>query len=104
MVYCPVWAQEAPSGSSAGVPCFEVIPAAANVIPYGPILVDRCTGHTWVLARAEAGDAKGKSFAFRWFPLAIIPQEAVLAFPELPTPKPAPPPAPLPAELFKPIH
>jgi hypothetical protein len=45
-------------------PCFHVIEGQANVPPGAPVLVDRCTGNTFVLVRA-----KGGATAYRWAPI-----------------------------------
>lgn len=44
---------------SASAPCFELIPAHARIEPQVPMLVDKCTGRTWLLTRSRRG-------AFRW--------------------------------------
>lgn len=62
-------------------PCFAVIPAAAEAAPFGPILLDRCTGTTWLLAKQQAVDASGqrlRGFVRRWHPLSSSGEEAVL--------------------------
>ena len=41
-----------------GAVCFEVIPARPNIEPPVPILIDKCSGRSWVLIR------NGKSY--RW--------------------------------------
>jgi hypothetical protein len=65
--------------------CYEVVSTTASTLPYAPLLVDRCTGRTWLLAGDRVADAQGKptgAFAFRWHPLGNTAEEAVLAFPE----------------------
>lgn len=44
---------------TASAPCFELIPAHARIEPQAPMLVDKCSGRTWVLVRSKRG-------AFRW--------------------------------------
>ena len=50
-------AAQAQGGGSASV-CFEVIAARPNVEPPAPIMIDKCSGRSWVLIR------NGKSY--RW--------------------------------------
>jgi hypothetical protein len=79
---------EKPAASAPASPstlCYEVVSTTASTLPYAPILVDRCTGRTWLLAGDRVADAQGKptgAFAFRWHPLGNTAEEAVLAFPE----------------------
>ncbi len=48
-----------------GPPCYELLPAEANVLPASPILINKCTGQTYVLARARSGAA------YQWVPIAV---------------------------------
>ncbi len=41
----------------------------------GSILLDRCTGNSWVLARTRLGDGRETT---RWFPLAVESAEIVI--------------------------
>jgi hypothetical protein len=50
---------------NADTVCFEVIPARPNIEPPAPIMIDKCSGRSWVLLR------NGKSY--RW---SIISLEA----------------------------
>jgi hypothetical protein len=82
----PAFAQDAASKPTTfdGV-CFDVVPTTGNAAPFGPILVNRCTGATWLLAREPVSDAKGKTtnnFSFAWSPLEIERSPAILGFPE----------------------
>jgi hypothetical protein len=59
--------------------CYEVI--QPNISPFAPILLDRCTGFTWVLIRHPLTDARGRAtsqFIYRWAPLGLDSTEAVL--------------------------
>ena len=49
-------------------PCFRVIEGHADVPPAAPMLVDRCSGETFVLMRSRRGD--DKSVRFEWLPIA----------------------------------
>jgi hypothetical protein len=44
---------------TASAPCFELIPARARIEPPVPMLVDKCSGRTWMLVRS------GRA-AYRW--------------------------------------
>jgi hypothetical protein len=47
-----------------------------------PILLNKCTGQTWVLTTTTLLDANSQqtnSYAFRWFPLAANTGEAVIS-------------------------
>lgn len=48
-------------------PCFQVIAGQADVAPAAPMLVDRCTGETFVLVRGPRNDGKAASYV--WTPL-----------------------------------
>ena len=79
----PAWAQGTPSillGPGATSPCFDVVPMTDNAVPYGPIMINRCTGVTWLLVRENVFDTKGNptgKFAFRWHPLSSAGNEAI---------------------------
>jgi hypothetical protein len=49
----------AAAAQTASAPCFELIPARARIEPPAPMLVDKCSGRTWLLTRSARG-------AFRW--------------------------------------
>jgi hypothetical protein len=36
-------------------PCYELIPARAKIDPPAPMLVDKCSGRTWLLTRGARG-------------------------------------------------
>jgi hypothetical protein len=44
---------------TASAPCYEFVPARPRIEPPAPMLVDRCSGRTWLLARSGRG-------AYRW--------------------------------------
>ncbi len=54
----PAGANDAALAQGAGPACFEVIAARPNVEPPAPIMIDKCSGRSWVLIR------NGKSY--RW--------------------------------------
>ena len=47
-------AQEEPAAPSSA--CFAVIEAQPGVLPAAPILVDRCSGQTFILTKKRRGD------------------------------------------------
>lgn len=53
----PGVAQPASSAST----CFEILPAERNVVPASPILLNKCTGSTYVLTR--------KRSRYEWVPI-----------------------------------
>jgi hypothetical protein len=55
---------------SAETMCFEIIPPSSSVLPHAPVLLNRCTGKTWLMERH-----RGPGFASRlygWVPIATI--------------------------------
>jgi hypothetical protein len=56
--------------------CFTIaMTNAANGGSLGSILLDRCTGNSWVLARTRLGDGRETT---RWFPLKVETAEIVI--------------------------
>lgn len=43
----------------ASSPCYELIPARPRIEPAAPMLVDKCSGRTWLLTKAGRG-------GYRW--------------------------------------
>jgi hypothetical protein len=81
--------QAAPSPSSspfAGLPdppppaeCFEYI--EPKMLPVAPMLLNRCTGYTWMLVRHPVGNAQDPAtgpIVYRWAPILADKGEAVL--------------------------
>jgi hypothetical protein len=61
MISSPAWAQGTPSillGPGTAALCFDVVPATGDT-PFGPILINHCTGATWLLVREDVSDVKG---------------------------------------------
>ena len=53
--------------------CFQIMATPAGAGPSSAILLDRCTGQTWILARVyQAATKKGRAsnVAYRWEPLS----------------------------------
>lgn len=90
------WAQGSGSillGPGTTAPCFDVVLATGDSAPFGSVLVNRCTGATWFLARDAQLDAKGSltgKFMYRWHVLGSAGNEVVLGYPSLPVPSSAP--------------
>lgn len=76
----PAAAQQTPPATA----CFQVIEGSADVPPAAPLLVDRCTGETFVLTRARRGEGK----AFEWVPIAKAAAGAVAEAAPAPPPRP----------------
>jgi hypothetical protein len=47
-----------------------MLPAEPNTLPGSPMLINKCTGQTYVLARATSKGKAGAS-AYRWVPIAL---------------------------------
>ena len=64
---------------TAAQPCFEVVAATGPSAAAPPfILVDRCTGKTWMLLRLVMTDSEGavsgpSQFNYRWLPIPGVP-------------------------------
>jgi len=43
------------AAQNATEPCYELIPARAKIDPPAPMLVDKCSGRTWLLTRGARG-------------------------------------------------
>lgn len=44
---------------TVSTPCFEFVPVRPRIEPASPMLIDKCTGRTWLLTRGSRG-------AYRW--------------------------------------
>ena len=70
--------------------CFDIVNATPQQQPFLPILLDRCTGRSWMLVKIELTNPTGRppaAFTYRWFPLAADTSEPSLGTPDL-SPKP----------------
>jgi hypothetical protein len=52
--------------------CFAVV--MKNTVSLGSILIDKCTGKTWLLARVNVRD---RGYAVRWHPITVETTEPV---------------------------
>lgn len=48
--------------------CFSVVPGN-NVQPYAPIMVDSCSGDSWLLVRTPRSANKADGYTFSWYKL-----------------------------------
>ena len=73
------------ASDSRADPCFEVIASAGQTTSPSFILVDRCTGKTWMLVRLVLTDPQGNlsasQYNYRWLPLSGGPKEEAPAKP-----------------------
>jgi len=75
-------------------PCFDILSPGQGSSPDGMMLIDKCSGRTWLLIRIPIPDDKGNAtteFAYRWAPILYGDREALLS---IAGHKDAPPPAP----------
>ncbi len=56
------------SAQPAGTACFQVLPGQTEVLPQAPLLLNTCTGETFVLIRAKRPGPK--SAQFEWLEIA----------------------------------
>jgi hypothetical protein len=79
-----VLAQEGGKAPSDATHCFDVTQYSGNVPPFGPILVNRCTGSTWLLVRSDTpvNGRETATFAFQWAPLMVGTEEAQIPIPK----------------------
>jgi len=73
----------APASTLAPQPahCFDIVTLPANMQPYSPVLLNHCSGASWMLGHENITDANGKltnEFVYRWYPLNISAEEAFL--------------------------
>jgi hypothetical protein len=65
MIGCLIASGSDAVAQDAAAPCYEVIPPRAKIEPPVPMLVDKCSGRTWLLSRSGRG-------AYRW---AVVDME-----------------------------
>ena len=87
----PALGQAPPAAPNATTQeCFHILPPSGP--PFFPMLLNGCTGATWILVRNYVPDDKGNpagSFIWRWSPMLVDQGEATLSN-VIPT-APAPP-------------
>lgn len=78
---------QAPSSPAPPVPaprqsnCFDIITLPATMQPYSPVMLNHCSGASWMLGHENIPDANGKptaEFVYRWYPLNMSSEEAYL--------------------------
>src|SRR6266404_1133712 len=65
-----------------GEPCFDILSPGQSGSPDGMMLIDKCSGRTWLLIRIPVPDDKGNAtteFAYRWAPILYGDREALLS-------------------------
>lgn len=67
--------------------CWEIVIPAQNISPFATMLLDRCTGKTWLMVRERISGSKPSSFSYRWAPLSMS-DSGEAAFLENPSPPP----------------
>ncbi len=74
-------------GSASQAACFEVLAGPSETQPAGAILLNPCSGQTWLLVRTSPSPARGGPGhpLYRWSAIAG----------DVADPKPPPPPAPV---------
>jgi hypothetical protein len=60
---------DAASAQTAAPFCYEVIPARPNIEPPAPIMIDKCSGRSWILLR------NGRA-SYRWSLIATEAEKA----------------------------
>ena len=81
-----VFGPAAAYGQSAS-PCFEIIAPHPRGEPRSPVLIDKCSGSTWLLTRTRATQARA---AYHWQPLQMADRRVDAAEPRPATsPRPA---------------
>jgi len=74
-----------PQSNSENAKCFEISRTNVLVDPSNPILINKCTGDTWMLVKSEIVDVNGHStdsFTYRWFKLGESSDTASLSYPK----------------------
>lgn len=87
---CVAGALAASAQTASPEACFQVIEGQADVPPAAPLLVDRCSGATFLLARTRRD---GKT-AFEWVPITKAAPGTVAESVASPAPPSPPSPAP----------
>jgi hypothetical protein len=94
-------AQAAAAPPARTEPCYSIVPPPQGLGPDGSVMIDRCTGKTWLLIRIAIPNDQGEvtgDFTYRWAPILYGDREALLSAPQ---PAPKPPAAPAPAPTRK---
>ncbi len=78
----PDTAPAAQPAASRAEPCFDILSPGQGSSPDGMMLIDKCSGRTWLLIRIPIPDDKGNvttEFAYRWAPILYGDREALLS-------------------------
>ena len=72
-------AQEAPATTT---PCWDIVVPYSSAEQKEPILIDRCTGSTWLLTTDYLTDSGARGpFTYRWLQLRMKPTEPIFVNP-----------------------
>ena len=71
--------QKSPDAASASA-CFEIVAPPPDRFPAGNLLLNKCTGTTWMLVREQL---KGNRGAWQWSPLRTNQDEPTFPMPEI---------------------
>jgi len=77
---CTIASAQKPDSIGEKDPCYQLIippaggAAVVSIAPVNSILLNRCTGATWILHRQ--GQASKDSWSYRWSPISINTGEA----------------------------
>jgi hypothetical protein len=89
LITAPLGRAMAQSESGRPMACFEVTVTQARLSLTDVILLNRCSGETWLLVRAHKTDHLAPttgSFVYRWRPIAIDRVEKATELPPHPIP------------------
>ena len=56
--------------------CFQMLPATPDTLPGSPMLLNKCTGDTYVLSRVRYKKKSRVRTIYRWVPIAIGDRQA----------------------------
>jgi hypothetical protein len=73
-----ILAFSAPASAQQKQECFTVVMTSNPNTTIGSILIDRCTGNTWLLLQTKLANG---ATANRWYPIAVEKSEAITSVP-----------------------
>ena len=80
LIFVTLFGSSAVAQETAGKHCFEITSPEPNVAPRSLVLLDKCTGSSWLLYRAPLNDKQGNQqiFTYRWAPITVEKSEPKL--------------------------
>jgi hypothetical protein len=63
-------------------PCWEIANPAQDMTPQNLVLLNRCSGQTWIMEKIFFVDKQGRQtgeFTYRWAPISMESQEAKMS-------------------------